>query len=614
MTAQNQNINHKDSEFSADDLAGKPEYISESPENRTTDSFIQSPSQHEGYVYRQVSINYSEGKPDTHPEQHLLSNVSTPAPKPLGNDIFSLSFCYSSEDDQWHIDNRSSIFRLENSVLKQPTGAMKTKGLKTSFDLLGDDLAPNDSLVQNTQASGLTDNRCHENPSMKLARCALREKEQPLLETVISKKKVCYSDMVTTLLPKERAFSEFTFRVSPLKEAKHLIANSFDSKSYERNYDPYYKNQENILIAKRRLKSAVLAFGGNFGSITDTVGENDGASRDSKKPKLDVYEETLSSRYYENCGRLSWDVEESAFEDRKFCLGVTDSHSDFNYDASEYASNLETTNGSDDNGFLYGNDSSESSSTSEEEDCCKTKYRCKLCGKPKQNHECSYQQALERSIGTMVYPSLNAFECEEPGRLAPVLSDMNNFTDLIDVAEENADRKLQSMDVGSGREAITSVKKQTKFDWKRSDTDGENCVLNVGSKRKLFTSSDTKSDFVRNELFLKKTPIRIEQYKTVTDISHKNETVTERNFRYPTVPLTMAHRTSMSKFLFDLCQQVDGLTEICTEVLSKAGETESWDLVVAELITQSLVIIHCPPEDQKLDGLRNYLLTIGIST
>jgi hypothetical protein len=215
----------------------------------------------------------------------------------------------------------------------------------------------------------------------------------------------------------------------------------------------------------------------------------------------------------------------------------------------------------------------------------------------------------------MVYPSLNAFECEEPGRLAPVLSEMNNFTDLIDVVEENADRKLQSMDVGSGREATYSVKKQTKFDWKRSEIDGENCRLNVGSKRKLFTSSDNdNSDFVRDELFFKKTPIRIEQYRTVNDISHKNEIVTEINFRYPTVPLTMAHRTSMSKFLFDLCQQVDGLTEICAEVLSKAGETESWDLVVAELITQSLVIIHCPPEDQKLDGLRNYLLTIGIST
>ena len=61
----------------------------------------------------------------------------------------------------------------------------------------------------------------------------------------------------------------------------------------------------------------------------------------------------------------------------------------------------------------------------------KSKYRCKLCGLPKQNHNCPYKNSLERSIGTMAYPAVNAFVSHEPGRLAPALCAMNNFTDLL---------------------------------------------------------------------------------------------------------------------------------------------------------------------------------------
>ena len=361
------------------------------------------------------------------------------------------------------------------------------------------------------------------------------------------------------------------------------------------------------MIAKRRLKSAVLAFGGNFGSFNEPRIKNNSASRKSKKPKVDAYEASLANRYYENCGRLSWDVEEPPLD---FMNKNMDTISDSDF--LEKALNLEASNGSVYNGFLDRNDSIGSFSFSEEE-CCK-KYRCRLCGKAKQNHVCRYQHALERSIGTMVYPSLNAFECEEPGSLAPTLSEMNNFTDLIDSAkEEKANTKVQSMEIGSGNE--TEDQKQTKSNCDANGTDNEICSLPLGSKRKLFSISDNeKSDLVRDELFLNKTAIRIEQYRTVNDYTQDDDTVTEKRFRYPTVPLTMAHRTSMSKFLFDLCQQTDCLTEICTEVLSKTRETESWDLVVAELITQALVLMHCPPDDKKLDGLRDFLLTIGIST
>ncbi len=53
--------------------------------------------------------------------------------------------------------------------------------------------------------------------------------------------------------------------------------------------------------------------------------------------------------------------------------------------------------------------------------------RCKLCGKPKQNHDCPNLLSLQRSIGITVYPALNAFTAHEPGVLTPALSQMNNF-------------------------------------------------------------------------------------------------------------------------------------------------------------------------------------------
>lgn len=57
----------------------------------------------------------------------------------------------------------------------------------------------------------------------------------------------------------------------------------------------------------------------------------------------------------------------------------------------------------------------------------KMKYRCKLCGQPKQNHVCPYRKSLVRTIGIMVCPSVNAYTSLEPGVLTPALTEMNNF-------------------------------------------------------------------------------------------------------------------------------------------------------------------------------------------
>lgn len=73
------------------------------------------------------------------------------------------------------------------------------------------------------------------------------------------------------------------------------------------------------------------------------------------------------------------------------------------------------------------------------------RYRCKLCGQPKQNHTCPYQQSLQRSIGVTVYLAVNAYTADEPGRLAPALSDINNFVHGQDDFTENTPSRPDQM-------------------------------------------------------------------------------------------------------------------------------------------------------------------------
>ena len=56
-----------------------------------------------------------------------------------------------------------------------------------------------------------------------------------------------------------------------------------------------------------------------------------------------------------------------------------------------------------------------------------------------------------------------------------------------------------------------------------------------------------------------------------------------------------------------------GLVEECSCVLDEAKRSDAWDLAVAELTTQVLLILYCPIEDRTLEGLRKYLMLMGIS-
>lgn len=215
-----------------------------------------------------------------------------------------------------------------------------------------------------------------------------------------------------------------------------------------------------VSIAKRRISSSLCAFGGSLAlrtvsfdassprSVTNDPNTNANKTRTESPQEQEErhhYEEQLSSRYFmkEHC--ISWDVELHEVIAPKMGMtkrgrnsrgkAVKSSAKQIGHfkkiDAmgvSKYCAPV-TPHTPSSPGNSPG--SSSTSGTSPREKGSKIKYRCKLCGQPKQNHTCTYQSSMVRSIGTMVYPAVNAFVSNEPGRLAPALSEMNNFTSLL---------------------------------------------------------------------------------------------------------------------------------------------------------------------------------------
>ena len=110
-------------------------------------------------------------------------------------------------------------------------------------------------------------------------------------------------------------------------------------------------------------------------------------------------------------------------------------------------------------------------------------------------------------------------------------------------------------------------------------------------------------------LFVDAVELKPEQFRMITPSKSRNSGV----FTYPSLPLPYAQRKRLSDNLFALSKDVPQLTDECAVVLREAREKDMWDLAVAELMTQVIVIIHCHEADTRMDGLRQYLLTLGIA-
>ena len=111
-------------------------------------------------------------------------------------------------------------------------------------------------------------------------------------------------------------------------------------------------------------------------------------------------------------------------------------------------------------------------------------------------------------------------------------------------------------------------------------------------------------------LFVEPMELKPEQFKMVTPSKSSNA---PDAYTYPALPLPYAQRKRLSDNLFSLSQKVPQLTKECSAVLREAREKDMWDLAVAELMTQVVVVIHCHDGDSRFDGLRQYLLTLGIA-
>lgn len=326
-------------------------------------------------------------------------------------------------------------------------------------------------------------------------------------------------------------------------------------------------------------------------------------TRSDSMARRERYERVLRQQYFEHGNRLSWDVQ------------------------CNMTLTLSGARTFDDDELLRrsGSNLSDGGSRSSR------KNRCKKCGQIKQGHSCPYYAAsLQRSIGVMAYAAANAHVADEPGRLAPALCDMNNFIPIKSGATVGIEPTPDAPRKGRGSRKTDAivVNGPAASPFRRKTLVGPMPVIacsnpNVQGKR-LDVEDDSEHRRVgggatpgagdsqgQDLLFLPKMEITPDQYRAVTPKKHAASS--KRDYAYPQVPLTFSQRKSMSDALFSLSKAAPKLTEECAMVLTEARKNDQWDLAVAELMVQVICVLYCSPsKDYTLEGLRRFLLTLGI--
>lgn len=406
-------------------------------------------------------------------------------------------------------------------------------------------------------------------------------------------------------------------------------------------------NAQDIAVARRRVESSICTFGGNLhggrvasharsgreaifrgkdgsedqieaGTLLST--DSLGSAHAQLARKRAKYEDELPGRYYENESRLSWEFEENPpvetpLEDESE-IETTESGGHTSVRTEHDQSKDDKSNLDDDQYCLSVNGDGDAGSTDKGSSSpqAKMRYRCKLCGQPKQNHRCPYQQALARSIGTMVYPAVNAFTADEPGLLAAPLSEMNNFVDVQKEGSEASPMRpspdrMRIMSTTSTGSIIPSA--QVTPEAMRSNPRLPRSSGNrPGNKKRMYSQIKGGTTDQGDLLFVDAMELKPEQFRIVSPLKSRK---TGESFVYPALPLPYAQRKRLSDNLFSLSNEVPKLTDECAQVLREAREKDMWDLAVAELMTQVIVIIHCSDRDYRFEGLRQYLLTLGIA-
>jgi hypothetical protein len=240
----------------------------------------------------------------------------------------------------------------------------------------------------------------------------------------------------------------------------------------------------------------------------------------------------------------------------------------------------------------------------------------------------------------MIYPAVNAFTANEPGFLSPALAEMNNHIPAEAGSNpSSADsspsrpgekrkhtvtpkRKPKNVTPESMRSAspssMASPSSRGLRTPKRRKAGGQTpsyaitqhptpqSTMSHGYPHSLMSGGSDDQDL----LFVEAIDLRPGQFREV--ITSKAYTSMDA-FNYPSLPLPYAQRKRLSDNLFALSKEVPKLTDECAIVLREAREKDMWDLAVSELMTQVVVVIHCAEHDTRFEGLRQYLLTLGIS-
>ncbi len=325
-------------------------------------------------------------------------------------------------------------------------------------------------------------------------------------------------------------------------------------------------------VALRRINAALCAFGGE----TLPSGCPDVTPPDSKRlRRMRNYREAMAQRFYEDEYRLSWEIE----EDPPIELSDSDEGvEDESIDSKRLADN-------DDRRF---------------------------------------SSSLQRNIGVMVYPAVNAFTAAEPGMITPSLSEMNNFVDLNNSLESNLVTTHDEMTSGTpedfpplvspdfirqGTHAIprSPLLKDGKTPQRSVNYAGGAWISKLQSPRRVTPGKKCESQST-DLLFVEAQELQQEQFRTVSQEKYQP---CDAQFHYPALPLPYGQRKRISNAMFSMSKSVPGLTDECAAVLGEARKKDAWDFAVAQLMTQVVVVTHCSIEDSKLDGLSNYLLTLG---
>jgi len=398
-------------------------------------------------------------------------------------------------------------------------------------------------------------------------------------------------------------YGQLLYVVDALKEFQFTLPGLTKRMRERFAHQVYAPTEDELIMARRRLTSAICFFGGGRPQPTSQELEqmNPLAVRFRRK-----YEFLLSRRYrlYEN--HLSWDLEENppvgrplrmhplrSMENKRDSQSIISSKLEDELKECISSSKIQKTA---DGGYSRHDKSNQSDkeddalpSTQERK---KAPYHCRLCGQPKQKHDCPFRRDLQRNIGTMIYPVINAYKTDEIGELAPRLSDMNNF-------------------VSGGYKPPIEPEPKKEEDSVKSDASGQN--VPDPAKNSKFTTSNplTKRPKVVVDCSSAITTIDIlpQQFKNVTPVLKMSPVA----YRYAAVPVVNCRRAKLSHDLFRISEQVPNLTKECALILDEAHEMNLWDQAIAELFAQVLAIIHCPVGDHKLDGLSAHMKSLGIA-